>query len=315
MQEKKPLVTIVTITFNLIKSGREKTLRQCLESVHNQTYENIEHLVVDGGSKDGSVDLIKEYANKGLIKYVSEPDNGIYDALNKGIKMANGKYIAFLHSDDFYHGKDGVMKTVKALEKEGADFSYAPAIIEKEDGTNLKGNHTYFNPKISKVFFSMPFCHQTMFTRRDVMLKEGMFDTNFKSAGDYDFLLRICLKKYKSVLVNNKFTTFRLGGFSDTDRELSNNEVAKAYHKNFSKLINISKEDCKKIFCREYSGISKELAVALSNYESYFSIKEYKKSFGFRKKMKRVVKIFIDKINFIIFSPRKFAVKYLAKLK
>jgi len=81
-----PLVTIVTITFNLIKAGREKTFRQCLESVHNGTYKNVEHIVIDGASKDGTLDLIKEYANKGWVKYISEPDSGIYDAMNKGVR-------------------------------------------------------------------------------------------------------------------------------------------------------------------------------------------------------------------------------------
>ena len=98
----KPLVTVVTITFNLIKAGREKTFRQSLESIHNQTYKNIEHIIIDGASQDGTIELLEEYAQKGWIKYYSESDTGIYNAFNKGIDRANGEYIVFVNSDDFY---------------------------------------------------------------------------------------------------------------------------------------------------------------------------------------------------------------------
>ena len=150
MLESKPLVTIVTITFNLSKAGREKYFRQCLESVHNQTYENIEHIVVDGASVDGTAELIKEYADKGWIKYISEPDKGIYEAMNKGVKMADGKYITFLNSDDYYNEKTGVEISVKALEESGADFSYAP-VVNLDEKTNKREiaypkYQTFFSP-------------------------------------------------------------------------------------------------------------------------------------------------------------------------
>lgn len=278
INEEKPLVTVVTVTYNLIKSGRKEYFRQCVESVHSQSYENIEHLIIDGGSNDGSVELIKEYADKGWIKYISEPDDGIYFALNKGIKMAKGKYIVFLHSDDYFHDKHGVEESVKVLEESGADFSYAPARIEKEDGTFLEGDHPYFNPAISKVFFSMPFCHQTMFTKRDVIIKEDMFNTKFKSAGDYDLILRLCLKKYKSAYVRNEFATFRLGGFSSLDTKLSHDEVSQIYFDNFEKLLPIKKKECDYIFDHDFSGISPQLAEKLKKYKPYFNYEEYKKS-------------------------------------
>ena len=97
-----PVVTIITITYNLIKDGREAYFRECVESVHNQCYGNFEHIIIDGASDDGTIDLLNEYAQKGWIKYYSEPDNGIYNAMNKGIEKANGKYIVFLNSDDYF---------------------------------------------------------------------------------------------------------------------------------------------------------------------------------------------------------------------
>ena len=84
-----PKVTVVTVTRNLIKNGREQYFRQCLESVYEQVYSNVEHIVIDGASNDGTLDILKEYQKKKWITYYSEPDNGIYDAMNKGIKKAS----------------------------------------------------------------------------------------------------------------------------------------------------------------------------------------------------------------------------------
>jgi glycosyltransferase involved in cell wall biosynthesis len=304
----QPLVTIVTITFNLKKAGREETFRQCVESVRNQTYKNIEHIVVDGASKDGTVDLIKEYTDKGWITYVSKPDTGIYDAMNNGVKMANGKYVTFLNSDDYYHSSRGVEASVKALEESGADFSYAPAIMMREDGS-LYNDHPHVSPKISTVFFVMPFCHQTMLTKRSVMEKEDMFDENFKSAGDYEFVIRLCLKKYKCIQVNDAFVTFRWGGFSVSSNELSINEVTDAYYKNYSKLCPITREECSKIYCIGYSNIPFKLAKKLKNLRPYFDYDKYLDSNRLIEKLKSSK--WFSKIEFALFSPRKFFKKYL----
>jgi glycosyltransferase involved in cell wall biosynthesis len=311
MQESKPLVTIITITFNLKKAGREKYFRQNLKSVHNQTYKNIEHIIIDGASTDGTVELIKEYADKGWIKYISDPDTGIYNAMNKGAKMAKGKYVAFLNSDDFYNNSTGVEVSVRALEESGADFSYAPAILLKGDGS-FHNDHPHVFPKIETVFFVMPFCHQTMFTKRDVMEKEGMFDENFKSAGDYDFVLRLCLNKYKSVFVDDVFITFRWGGFSISSNDLSIKEVSDAYFKNYSKLCSITREECGKIYCSGYNNIPYELASRLKDTGIYF---DYNKYLDCRRPTGKIMSSkWYSKFKFAFFSPSKFSKKYLDKL-
>ncbi len=314
-QEKKPLVTIITITFNLINAGREKYFRQCLESVHDQSYENIEHIVIDGASSDGTIELIREYADRGWIKYISEKDSGIYDAMNKSIKLANGKYLAFLNSDDYYNDKEGVLYSIKALEDNGADFSYASVNMINEDGSKLNQKHPHCVPKVSDVFFVMPFCHQTMFTRRDVIIKEGMFDENFKSAGDYEFVIRLCLKNYKCIFVEKKFVTFRWGGFSVSNNALSINEVAAAYYKNYSKLCLITKEECGKIYCTGYNNIPSNLAKKLRKLERYFNHAQYLQSNKLKGRINfvsnRIFKKYYSKFEFIFFSPKKFARKYI----
>ena len=129
----QPKVTIVTITYNLLEANREKTFRQCVESVHNQTYENIEHIVIDGASNDGTIELLKEYADKNWLTYYSEPDTSIYNAMNKGLAKATGEYITFLNSDDFYHNLEGISKTVKTIVNSNADFVYSDFIAAGRD--------------------------------------------------------------------------------------------------------------------------------------------------------------------------------------
>lgn len=236
----KPLVTIVTITFNLIKEGREKYFRQCVESVHSQTYVNIEHIIIDGASTDGTVDLIKEYDDKGWIKYISEPDTGIYNAMNKGVKIAKGKYIAFLNSDDFYHNKDAVKLLTEAMEKDSADFSYANFIVSGEKETYIEKG------EIEKFIYTMPFGHPTMFTKTSVIRTEGGFDEKLKLPADYDLIIRIILKGYKSVYVNSEIATYRLGGLGSTTNHAD--EITKIYLKNYSAFYDfVDSEQARKI--------------------------------------------------------------------
>jgi len=245
---KSPLVSIVTIIFNPIRNGRKKLLIQCLESVHDQSYDNIEHLIIDGGSNDGTLDLLKKYEKMGWVRYISEKDNGIYDAMNKGTNLSKGKYVAFLNSDDYYHGRNGVKDSIMVLEKNNAVFSYAPVLMLVEKGASICESHPHLKPNIKNVYHTMPFCHQTMFIRKDILVKEGIFDSSFKSAGDYDLVLRLCLKNYSSVFINQTFVTFRLGGISDKNRDTSIMEVSKSYYKNYRSLCDFSRSDSKEIY-------------------------------------------------------------------
>lgn len=235
MQQEKPLVTIVTITFNLLKAGREKYFRQNLESVRNQTYENVEHLIVDGASTDGTVDLIKEFAEKSWITYISEPDKGIYDAMNKGVRMAKGKYVAFLNSDDFYHNPDAVKLSVEALEREQADFSYADySAVYDTDIRIMKGD-------INTFLYTMPFGHPTMFTKTSVLRAESEFNQKYKVAADYDLIVRLILKDYRGIYIDANIMSFRMVGvccnvdYSD--------EIAQINMKNYAPFYDFSNDD------------------------------------------------------------------------
>lgn len=241
-----PLVTIITATYNVINSGRKDSFIKCLESVHNQTYSNIVHIVVDGASSDGTIEIIRKYADMGWIKYISEPDNGIYDAFNKGILESNGKYVAFLNSDDYYHDVNGVSNTLAALEKADADFSYSSCIIINETGQQIGAKKA----NIHSAFTKVPFMQITMFTKKEVLVKEGLFDTSFKIAADYDLMLKLLLKKYKYVFLPHMFATFRAGGASDNS-ELALNECATIYYKNYNKFIGVKNFSFKTIFDKD----------------------------------------------------------------
>jgi len=248
--QKQPLVTIITVVYNLINSNREDCFKQCLESVHNQSYDNIEHIIVDGASEDGTLDLIKEYANKGWIKYISEPDSGLYDAMNKGATLAQGEYLAFMNSDDFYSDLDGIAKCIDQLTMTNADFSYAKAnILGGKKGQFKK--HEYLNPKLFKVYTHMPFSHQTLIVKKEVFEKFGKYDLTYKSASDYDFILKMVLNGCSSVYCKFFMATFRLGGFSLENSDLSNNEIASFYQKYYGKYHQMSHEDAKKTYLRK----------------------------------------------------------------
>ena len=216
MNDKKfPLVSIITVTRNLIDAGRKDFFRQCVESVRMQDYPSIEHLIIDGASTDGTVELLQELG----VNYVSEPDTGVYNAFNKGIKKARGKYIAFLNSDDFYTRSDTVSLSVAALEQNKADFSYADF-----DAVSLSGEKTaLISPHWESCFTAQPIGHPTMFSTKKMLDELNGFDESFKIAGDLDLITRALLSEKRSVYVKECIVAFRLGGLSSPSKRLEEN--------------------------------------------------------------------------------------------
>ncbi len=248
----KQLVTIVTVTYNLIKNDRKEAFIRALESVRNQTYKNIEHIVIDGASDDGTVELIKEYSDKSWIKYISEPDTGLYDAMNKGAMLAKGKYILFLNSDDYYSGEKGIEKSIEAIEKTNADYSYTDCKIIDFDGENVANWHWQQKPDFSNIFVRMPFCHQTLMVKTNIFRELGMFDLTYKSAGDYEFVLRLVLNSYKAVYIPYEFVTFQLGGYAAENGKLAVEEILDFYQKHYGNLCPISREECEYIVASKH---------------------------------------------------------------
>jgi len=207
-------VTVVTVVYELVKGGRKDMFRQCVDSVARQEGVRIEHVIVDGGSTDGTKDLIVAFARgRDNVSWISEPDKGIYDAMNKGLKMARGRYIAFLNSDDYYNGTSALKKVVEALDSSKADFSYAPAIILDRDGMRTT-NHSHVRPDLRNLLKGMPFSHQSVFVRTDLIREVGGFSAEYPRSADFALIMEFVFAGKKAIRVENEFVTFRRGGFS-----------------------------------------------------------------------------------------------------
>ena len=204
-------ISIITATYNSLSS-----LPSAFESIAEQDYANIEWIIVDGGSNDGTVEYIKENENS-VNKWVSEPDQGIYDALNKGLKIATGDVIGFLHSDDFFAGKDVVSSIVNRFE-ESIDGVYGD--LEYVNASDINKTIRFWKSKTFKRKLLnkgwMP-AHPTFFIRKFVYDEIGLYDTSYKIAADYRFMLEVLKQDhYNFTYLPKTITKMRVGGASNS---------------------------------------------------------------------------------------------------
>jgi glycosyltransferase involved in cell wall biosynthesis len=178
-----PLVSIITPTFN-----SARYLRPTLESVARQTYRSIEHIIVDGGSQDDTLRIAGEFPN---LRMISEPDSGMYDAINKGLRIAGGSILAYLNSDDLYF-PDTVERVVKEFEKDpGAGLAYGYCrYIDPEGGELFVRRYPTYNWTLYTVLDGSTIPQQATFWRRRVLETVGYFDASFRMAGDFEFFVR-----------------------------------------------------------------------------------------------------------------------------
>jgi glycosyltransferase involved in cell wall biosynthesis len=220
-KKEQPLVTIITPTYN-----SQKRLKRSIESVLNQSYENIEYIIIDGASTDGTVAILKEYDNQ-IDYWISEPDGGIYEALNKGLSVAKGEYVAILNGDDFYE-HFAVEESIKAIEKSGADYSIASVqFVDKK----IVISPIY--PLVEgKVYQDMPYPHVTAFVPKRVYDEVGEFTTDYRIAGDHDMALKIHLAGYRATFINQVIAQLSDDGVSDSlDATKESRNIAIAYGK------------------------------------------------------------------------------------
>ena len=206
--ENAPLVTIITVSFNAAK-----TIDQTFHSIRNQSYRNIEYLVVDGASTDGTANLL--HANADLIDYyISEPDEGLYFAMNKGLALAKGDYILFLNADDWYE-PDCVQTLVDAKAKSGADFVSGLANYVDEAGNFIRIQPA--SPLDAAVAFRMPLRHETMLVAAHIYNSIGAYDTTYRINADRAFTAKLHHCGYSHHLVQKPLLNFRTSGVSSVD--------------------------------------------------------------------------------------------------
>lgn len=191
-----PLITVVTVCYNAVNE-----LEKTMLSVLNQTYDNIEYIVIDGGSKDGTVDIIKKYADR-LAYWVSGPDKGIYDAMNKGIRVAKGEWINFMNAGDRFYDEDSILNMYSTKVYLNADIIYGYQVHEYEYGSYVRKRLD-----LSNFSSSMPIGHPSSFVRTQ-LLKENLFDTQYHIAADYNFFFKMFLSNKRFEFVNTLVAVF-----------------------------------------------------------------------------------------------------------
>lgn len=208
------MISIITTTYN---SG--KTLRDTMESVLHQTYFDFEYIIKDGGSKDNTLDIVKELSPKfgKKLKVISESDGGIYDAMNKGIEAATGDIIGLLNSDDFYTSNDVLQIIAEVFNTDNRlDAVYGDVHYVRDD--NLTRCVRYYSSELFRRQYMrlgfMP-AHPSFYCKKSIYDKYGFFDTSFKIAADFENLLRlIFIGRINTLYIKKDFVTMRTGGAS-----------------------------------------------------------------------------------------------------
>ena len=220
-----PLISIVTVCFNAVNNIEETIL-----SVISQSYENIEYIIIDGGSTDGTVDIIKKYESK-IHYWISEPDQGVYDAMNKGINRATGKWINFMNAGDTFYYQNTLELCANLLNKErNIDVLYGNTILIYNNASYLA-----YPYRLNNLNNHMIFCHQSSLIKRE-LLENNLFNLEYKIAADYNQIKTLYKQGYKFHHINKPIAYYEAeNGISSTRIKEQEIEYAKINHGNKSK--------------------------------------------------------------------------------
>lgn len=224
--EKMPLFSIITVCYN--SAG---TIEETIKSVLAQDFCDFEYLVIDGGSNDCTVDIIKEYEPlfKGRMRWISEPDRGLYDAMNKAVRMAEGRYIEFINSDDKLIA--GSLKEIANQTSPNADtIVYGDSVNIYENGEKkaMKTVKALTHITEKTLIFGMGVIHQSMFCGRKVFDSVGCFNMEYSIGADWDFLIRCIKNNIKMVYCPVAVTEFSIGGVSSKVHNIQRHKIRKA---------------------------------------------------------------------------------------
>jgi glycosyltransferase involved in cell wall biosynthesis len=242
-------ISIITATFN-----SSAHIADCVKSVHDQTYHDIEHIIVDGASKDNTLDIVNGIPNR-VGKIISEPDKGIYDAMNKGIQAATGDVIGILNSDDFFTSDDVIQTIADSFKNSDIDALYGDVHFVSPE--NLSRSVRYYSSSVFKPslfrFGFMP-AHPSFYMKKECYDKYGLYALDYKIASDYDLLIRYLYKeKINYKYIKKDFVTMRTGGVSTENfnsRVTLNKEIVRACRKYgiYTNLFMLSLKYLYKIF-------------------------------------------------------------------
>ena len=202
-------ISIITISFNA-----NDTIEKTLKSVVGQSYKNIEHLIIDGGSKDNTLEICNSFSH--ISKIISESDKGVYDAFNKGLKLATGEIIGFLNADDVFYSEKAVEDLVNAFSNNEADIVYGNLDYVNKEGKVIRNwiSRPYEKGLVKKAW--MP-AHPTFYCKKEVYDHLGGYNDSFKIAGDFELCLRFLeMNNIPSFYLNKKIVKMLVGGISNS---------------------------------------------------------------------------------------------------
>lgn len=201
-------VSLITVVYN-----NEQFIENCICSVLSQNYSDIEYIIIDGGSSDGTLKIIEKYQDN-IDLIISEPDNGIYDAMNKGILNSSGDIIGFLNSDDFFIDEHVITNIVNIFNTKNVSIVYANVSYVKKYDTNVILRN-WISKKYHKRYFefgNVP-AHPTFYVKKNIYKQNNLFDTSLKFAADYDLMFRFLkINNYSSFYFNKRIIKMRIGG-------------------------------------------------------------------------------------------------------
>ncbi len=231
MINSKTKLSIITVAYN-----SQSTIRQTIESVLSQDYDNIEYIIIDGGSTDWTLDIVKNYKDK-IGYFVSETDDGIYDAMNKGINAATGDIIGILNSDDFYPNNFVISNVVKTFLNRGCDAVYGDLVyVKQNDASKIVRYWQSGMYTIKKIKNGWMLPHPTFFVKKEMYERYGYYNTDLRSAADYEMILKLLYKRNINVFyIPMILVKMRMGGASNSsimNRLRANKEDGLAWTKN-----------------------------------------------------------------------------------
>ena len=229
------MLTVVVPVHNLLESGKIADFNLLIELLDLQTSDEFEVLVLDNASNDGTVEILKDYRNKGYFRFMSERDNSKVEAWNKALMLGKGKYFVFLSCDDFIHDITAIRTAVALMEQENADIMMSSSYVRHPDGFVFE-----FKPAIYNLFQAVPCMRQSMLFRKSAIAKVDYFDEKFHIMSDYDLLIRMIMNHCKPIIYDKNIVTCKYSDNMFKFPDKVNEEFSRIFFKNYRTLYKMT---------------------------------------------------------------------------
>ncbi len=256
---EETLLTVIITTHNLLEKNQVDDFNLLLQLLDMQTLGEMETIVIDNASNDGTIELLKDYKNKGYFTFYSERDTSKFEGFNKGVLRAKGKYVMFLSCDDFIHDITALKTAVELMDEEQADFLMSSAYCRHPDGFVFE-----FPPAIYNIFEVLPCVRQGMVFKKSAIAKINYFDEKFKIMADYDLIIRLTMARCKPIILEKNIVTCKFGEKTYALTEKTNEEISRIFFKNYRTLYQMTDDVLEEMV--NYSRFPKPLLEKLAEF-------------------------------------------------